>query len=350
VALPALAGAPVAEAAQKAADAGLVPETVTEFSAKKKGELIRTEPPTGTKLAAGAKVKLVVSGGFPQLTFDDGKNILLVNGASGKRLPAVAKGPQVDTDPTFSADGTKIAYVSGRRVFLTDQAKPDEPPVGLTQPGEKFGDLAWAPTVDLNLLAMLRDKSADHTDQDLCVGQITKDGMTPRCIAESGFNLEKVVRWAPDGKSIFAFGVKKPGTFGMVRYKSKKAFSPAAKDWGKGKFVTDTTQVNKGVIDMAISPDGKRAAFVANFDSDAFQLYLGKPNDFTLAEAKPQGVRACKVAWRSDGKEVVVVQADEGCSESNGQLARMPVANPRAQQQPLGFSGDNPAFQPLTLG
>ena len=52
-------------------------------------------------------------------------------------------------------------------------------------------------------------------------------------------------------------------------------------------------------------------AAVANFETDAFQLYLGKPKDFLLTEAKPQGVRACKVAWRSDGLELVVVQADE---------------------------------------
>ena len=32
-------------------------------------------------------------------------------------------------------------------------------------------------------------------------------------------------------------------------------------------------------------------------------------------------MRACKVAWRSDGIELVVVQADEGCREANGQLA-----------------------------
>ena len=67
-------------------------------------------------------------------------------------------------------------------------------------------------------------------------------------------------------------------------------------------------------------------AAVANFDSDAFQLYLGKPKDFLLTEAKPQAVRACKVAWRSDALELVVVQADEQCCiEANGQLARMPV-------------------------
>ena len=44
-------------------------------------------------------------------------------------------------------------------------------------------------------------------------------------------------------------------------------------------------------------------------------------------------MRACKVAWRSDGLELVVVQADEQCSiDANGQLARMPVGQPSKQQ------------------
>ena len=103
------------------------------------------------------------------------------------------------------------------------------------------------------------------------------------------------------------------------------------------------------MLDFSLSPDGKRMAAVANFETDAFQLYLGKPKDFPLAEAKPQNVRACKVAWRSDGLELVVVQADEICSEANGQLARMPVGQP-SKQQTLGLSGDNPVFQPLSLG
>ena len=163
------------------------------------------------------------------------------------------------------------------------------------------------------------------------------------------------MRWAPDGKSIFALGQKgdinsPDSVFGMWRYTSKKAFSPDAKDWGKGKFVTDISNPGKGVIDFSISPDGKQMAAVSNFDSDAFQLYLGKPKDFLLTEAKPQVVRACKVAWRSDGLELVVEQADEQCSiDANGQLARMPVGQP-SKQQLLAPSGDNPAFQPLSLG
>jgi beta-lactam-binding protein with PASTA domain len=352
VTLPALGGA-VADAAQAAADAGVVPIKVTEFSPKKKGAVIRTEPPAGTKLKAGDKVKIVVSGGFPQLTYDDGKNILLANGANGKRFPAVAKGPTEDTDPTFSADGTSIAYVANRQVFLKDMTKKDATAVPLTDPGDKFSDLAWAPTVDQNVIAMFRDKSpgGKNEDQDLCLLRVLKEPQAPQCISEPDFNVEKVVRWSYDGKSIFALGVKPNNTgFGIVRWRSKKPFSADRNDWGKGRFVTDVSNPVKGVIDWSpLPPDGKTVAVVANFDSDAFQLYFAKAKDFPLADAKPQGVRACKVAPRSDGKEIVVVQEDQFCSEANGQLARMPVKNPRAGQTNLGFSGDNPAFQPLTL-
>ena len=84
-----------------------MPEQVNQFSGKKKGTLIGTIPPAGTKLAEGAKIKLLVSAGFPQLAFDDGKNVLLANGANGKRLPAIAKGSQEETDPACSFDGTQ---------------------------------------------------------------------------------------------------------------------------------------------------------------------------------------------------------------------------------------------------
>jgi hypothetical protein len=343
----------VADAAQAAADAGVVPDKVTEFSPKKKGTVIRTEPPAGAKLEAGDKVKIVVSGGFPKLTYDDGKNILLANGANGKRFPAVAKGPTQDTDPTFSADGTEIAYVANRQVFLKDLTKKDATAVPLTDPGDKFSDLAWAPTVDQHVIAMFRDKSpgGKNEDQDLCLLQVLKEPQSPQCISEPDFNVEKVVRWSYDGKSIFALGVKPNRTgFGIVRWTSKKPFSADRNDWGKGKFVTDVSNPAKGVIDWSpLPPDGKTVAVVANFDSDAFQLYFAKAKDFPLTDAKPQGVRACKVAPRSDGKEIVVVQEDQFCSEANGQLARMPVKNPGAGQTNLGFSGDNPAFQPLTL-
>jgi beta-lactam-binding protein with PASTA domain len=346
IVIPAIDGAKVDDYAAKLADDELVPQTKRVFDATPAGTLFATEPPGGTKAAAGDKVTLLVSAGFPQLAFDDDKNIQLVNGANGKKLDPIAKGPAREKDPTYSPDASRVAYVSGGRVFLKDMEKPDATAITLTPEGDEYSDVSWAPTADVNLIAMARKKGEDT---DLCIGQVTREGMTPRCIAEPKFQIGRSIHWAPDGKTIIAFGVRQLGEFGIFRWRSKKAFSPDPNDWGAGKLVTDTSKTNEGVLDAAISPDGTRLALVSNQGGGPFQLYLGKKNDFLLTSAKPTTVRACKVAWRSDGEALVVVQADEDCQESVGSLVRLPLKNPKEQTE-VGFNGDNPVFQPLTLG
>ena len=240
-----------------------------------------------------------------------------------------------------------MAYVAGGRVMLKNMEKPDDTAIALTPDGDEYSDPAWAPTADVNLIAMARTKG---DDTDLCIGQLTKDGLKPRCIAEPKFKVGRVIHWSPDGKTIVGFGTKSLSEFGMFRWRSKKAFSPDPNDWGSGKLVTDTSKGNEGVIDAAWSPDGTRLALVSNQGGGPFQLYLGKKDDFLLTAAKPTTVRACKVAWRSDGEALVVVQADEGCQESVGALVRFSAKNPKDDQTEVGFNGDNPVFQPLTLG
>jgi beta-lactam-binding protein with PASTA domain len=344
--IPAIEGAPLDEFAQKLADDGLVPEAKRVFSEEKLNTLFATEPPGGTTVKAGTKVQLLVSAGFPQLAFDDDKNILLVNGANGRRLDPIAKSSAKEKDPAWSPDGTRMAYTGNGRVFLKNLEDKEEPAIALTGPDETFSDLAWAPTADLNLLAMSRLKGEDR---DLCLGQITGDGMTTQCIADDSFQIGTTIRWSNDGKTILGLGVKALGEFGIVRYRSKKAFSPEAGDWGKGRIVTDTSKTNEGVIDAALSPDGRRLALVSNQGGGPFQLYLTEAKDFLLTNPRETNVRACKAAWRSDGRELVVVQADEICREDVGELVRLPVNDPRSQEQ-LNAAGDNPVFQPLTLG
>ena len=308
--IPAIDGAGLADYAKQLGEDGLVPEQVRQFDKSKAGTLFATDPPGGTKAKAGDKVKLLVSAGFPRLAFDDEKNVRLIDGATGKPFDPVAKGPSRDKDPTWSPDASRIAYVAGGRVTLKDMTKPDEPAKTLTGDDEDFANLAWAPTADVNLLAMSRRVS--DTDADLCFGQITGDGMEPiQCIPEPKFQVTRSIHWTKGGKEILAFGVVAPGEFGMFRWRSKKAFSPDRDDWGKGKLVTDTSKGGEGVLDAEVSPDGKQLALVSNQGGGPFSLFLTKAGDTLMTNAKETGVRACKVVWRSDGKELVVVQADE---------------------------------------
>jgi dipeptidyl aminopeptidase/acylaminoacyl peptidase len=205
--------------------------------------------------------------------------------------------------------------------------------------------------VSANVLALAQ--IADGAS-DLCLGRVGDDGMRVRCKPEPGFSIEREINWAPDGKTILAWGFKPSaagGTpeFGMVRWRTGTPFSADPDDWTSGRFVTDTSVEGQGVLDAAISPDGKRMAVTKLGSSGRSELYLTKPGDFDLVDATRPGVEACKAIWRPDGRELLVVRADDCLRAATGDLVLVPIDTPR-QQRSLKLSGDNPSFQPLTAG
>ena len=311
--------------------------------------MFRVEPEPGTEVKAGTPVKLFVSVRIPRAGLRQRQGR-----AARQRLGRLQARPdrqeprQDEHDPAWSADGSAVAYTSEGQVFLANLSKPDEAPKELTKKGEKFSDLAWAPPADVNVLAMA--KIVDGAS-DLCLGKIDADGMTTACKEEPDITIERKINWAPDGKSILAFGFE-PGTrkFGMVRWETKEPFSTNPADYSAGKIMTDTSKIGRGRrLDAAISPNGKQMA-VVNLGSNGLpDLLLAKPDDFLLSDAKALGVRACKVIWRPDGKELVVVRGRGLLGWPTGELIRVPLDNPKDQSS-LKLNGDNPVFQPLAAG
>ena len=59
-------------------------------------------------------------------------------------------------------------------------------------------------------------------------------------------------------------------------------------------------------------------------------------------------MRACKVSWRSDSKELLIVQGDALCQEDVAVVQRVPIDDLRNPKE-LNVAGDDPSFQPLTV-
>jgi beta-lactam-binding protein with PASTA domain len=340
--VPNLAGKPLAAAAAALAAAKLLPVEVQQYSSAKPGTLVRTVPASGAKLPPGSKVQLIVSAGFPLLLFDGTTGLMSVQGSGGQPTPLAGTSPG-DNEATWSADGTRIAYISNGDVVLAVPGKPGSAIVH--RAAAQFRDATFAPAG--RVLAVVRRKG---NDGDLCLAQV---GATTSlsCVTDASTDLGRSLSWSADGREILVAGhpAGNPTTFGLVLYRSSVPFSPRASDWGKGVVVTDASRTGVGALAGAFSPDGKQLAVASNAGGSGFQLYVTTPDDFKLAKAKTFAVAACGLAWRPDGAELAVV-ANPGCQQgSSGQISRFDPSHPN-RVIPLVAQGAHPAWQPLRAG
>ena len=112
----------------------------------------------------------------------------------------------------------------------------------------------------------MNSENADGT-RDMCLADVGAKETTSSCIPTPGLLPDRAIHWNPDGREIIAHAVKSPiadtPTFGIARWRLKKdkpAFSANAADWNKGRSCPTSTKPGKGVLDAAISPDGKQLA------------------------------------------------------------------------------------------
>jgi beta-lactam-binding protein with PASTA domain len=351
--VPAIEGQDTKTYAKTLADLGIVPVTKNAFSDAPVGKPFDTKPVPGSPVKAKQKVTVLISIGQPDVVYSNGKNILRINGANGSKLPAVADTDAEEKDPTWNPVGTHVAYTADGQLMLKDVTKDNTRPVPLRPASEHYGDLAWAPNPEANVIAM-RSDPLNSDDNDLCFAEVRRDATDISCKAEPSFAPTRAMHWSQDGRTILSVGVPLPrsGKFGIVRWtlkQGKQPFSPNEADWNKGKFVSDIDTAGKGVLDAAFSPDGKQIALVSNIGSSSFRLWLaentGKADDFLLTTAKATPTRACKVSWRSDSQVVIVVQGDALCGEEVSSLARVDVGSVR-DERGLSAVGDDPSFRP----
>jgi hypothetical protein len=220
-------------------------------------------------------------------------------------------------------------------------------PAPLTGPGSDDHDPSFAPTTSERLLAFIDDSGGGSR---LCFAIVGPNQLNPDCTSHPGFTLGRQISWSPDGSKILVFGTKNGSNgriFGLIEFTSNVPFSTQASLWGQGTVVTNTSKPGQGVIAGVFSPNPKQVALISNAGTADFHLFLTGP-DLNLATSTALPDRACQVAWRPDGKELAVMQADSACASQLGDIV---AVNPH---QPNTFTAiatqvANPAWQPLSL-
>jgi beta-lactam-binding protein with PASTA domain len=349
IAIPALRGDPT-QAAGKLSQLGLVPVPTKRLATAPVGTLAGTVPPAGAKVAKGAQVDLLISSGSPQLAYDDGNAIHVIDPTTGKKSGTVPAGAGPTVEASWSPDGTHLVESQGGRLVLVQPNAPGAAPFALTPPTPGILDLnpSFAPTTKALILAFVQRSS---NGARLCFATIGKFALNADCTAAPGWDLGGQVDWSPDGSTILVLGSRNRGAnFGLLAFTSNVPFSTHAADWGHGTLQTNASVAGQGVFAGAFSPDGKRMALVSNIGSSDFHLYVVPAGTFSPSPAQQLPVRACQVSWRSDGQELAVMQPDGLCDPTaTGTIVGVDLSSPRMPTT-LATRGAHPEWQPAANG
>jgi beta-lactam-binding protein with PASTA domain len=342
--VPAIDGRGVAAYARAVAATGLVPRVVRTVGTAAVGTLVGVRPRPGLALPSGGRVRLLVSAGIPQLAFDTGRVLRIFDPRLGRTVREASPPSGTAVEPSWSADGRRLLYRVGRRLLLVSARLSDRGRVvyaGKT----KYASATFAPAPADGVVALVRRSAGGG---DLCFARLGEGQLRPRCTADPQWDLGRQISWRAGGRELLVFGVRrgKPGTFGILRYRSERAFSTNPADW-HGQLVTDTSVSGHGVISAAFAPSGSSVALVSNLGSSRFQLRVTGAADLSNPGGAALPVRACEVAWRPDSLELAVVQSDDDCGRAVGEIVRVDPKHPR-QTTTVSSGGRHPTYQPLT--
>ena len=342
----------VTKAGQALANAGLVPQPVTERSTVPVGQVAATVPAAGAKVPRGAGVALIIASGPPQLAYDNGTSINVIDSASLKTSAVIPPGAGGQVEPAWSADGQHLAYARNGEIVLVEPGVRDSLPQALTHPpsGTVDRNPAFAPISTAIVIAYIqRVGNAAH---QLCFVSVTTYSRSHSCLTAPGWDLGGQVNWSPDGSTILVLGTTNNGAnFGLLSFSSTVPYSGKAANWAQPTLMTDASTPKQGIFAGAFSPDGKWLALVAGSDANGYDLYIVKAGN--VIDPQPHDglqVTACQISWRSDSKALAVMQPDGQCGPNAiGKIDEVNPSDP-SKLTLLAPLGAHPAYQPVPGG
>ncbi|AUW59188.1 peptidase S9 family protein [Sphingobium sp. SCG-1] len=332
-------------------------------------DLFALEVATDPQISPDGKTVAYVRKSGDIMTDRARSSIWLIDVATGRQTPIAAGNTGSATQPRWSPDGKRLAYISSEpggkpQLFvrwMADHATarvtglPDGPkdlawsPDGtqiayvMRVPGEamKLGKAPdkpegaqWAPPLEIIDRVDYRNDGGGYVEPGYDhIFLVPAEGGAPRQISFGAYNDGGPLAWSPDGGSILFTSVRKPDwqhdVFDSEVY---------ALDITSGAITPLTTRVGPD-NSPAISPDGRRVAYLG-FDDKRLAYQNTRLSIMNRDGSSAQTITASldrsidKVEWAADGKSLYAQYDQEGVNR----VARIALAG-KVTQVATGLAG-----------
>jgi beta-lactam-binding protein with PASTA domain len=360
-AVPAIPPGGSPAAAMKAIKAaGLKPVEELVISSQKAGTVVGTVPGPKVKPADGI-VRLQVSAGFPQITFDRDIGALAVGGLEGLPQVGLSRNATVASRGAWTADGKQVAFVQDKdgkkRLYIVKPGPGAR--AKLIFVGDRTPALAaFAPLLKSRVLVFGTEPS-ESSSPEVCWMDLDAKFPAPSCKAVAVTSIDGFA-WSPQGTAVLVSATRKNAAnevvkFGLLRFSTRSPFATDETQWAGGGRFNTAGRGDRGVRAASFSPDGKKLALVSNLKTERkrFVVWSMPTGKFKGLKEPTSALAGCDVDWRPDRLEWLVVRSADNCaSGGRGLIVRFTLADRSLHtigEKPHLLRGRHPAYQPINL-